>query len=469
MSLPNTHLGHDAICEMIGSEKRKIFFAGIGGISMNSLAKVCHARGHIVSGYDRTPSALTRSLEQLGIAVHYSSSAQLVEGCELFVYTVAMPSDDPAYVRAGELGIPRISRADFLGYIMVGYSSRIGVSGMHGKSTTTALLSSIYTAAGLEPTVFGGAVIKDAGSSDILGGERAFIFEACEYMDSFLDFYPTTAVVLNIEMDHVDYFRSMEQIRCSFAAFLKKASCAVVNIGDADVDAALKLSGTAAVTFGEEGSGADYTSEDVCFEHGYASFNIMYRGELLCRAALRVPGHHMVTDALAAAAAAHSDGVDGESIEEGLRAYGGISRRMELVGKSTNGADIFDDYAHHPTELANTLEAASELGYARTVCVFQPHTFSRTAELLDGFARALGESNVDEVLLAPIYPAREVNTYGISSEKLCEAVASYGKTCRVIDTFEEISNYLASSLGDGDAAFVIGAGDVTRVAHLTAE
>lgn len=468
MSLPNTHFGYDAISDMIASHRRKIFFSGIGGISMNSLAKVCHARGHIVSGYDRTPSALTRSLEQIGISVYYNSSAELVDDCELFVYTVAMPADDPAYVRAGELGIPRISRADFLGYIMVGYSSRIGVSGMHGKSTTTALLSSIYSSAGLEPTVFGGAVIKEAGSSDILGGERAFIFEACEYMDSFLDFYPTTAVVLNIEMDHVDYFRSMEQIRGSFAAFLKKANTAVVNIGDSDVARALELSGTSAVTFGESDSGADYTAENVCFEHGYASFNIMHKGKLLCRAELRVPGHHMVTDALAAAAAAHSDGVDGAAIERGLSAYGGISRRMELVGHSAAGADIFDDYAHHPTELENTLEAAAELGYAGTVCVFQPHTFSRTAELLDGFARALGTSHVDEVILAPIYPAREVNTYGISSEKLCKAVKSYGKACRVIDTFDEISSYLTTSLKKGDAAFVIGAGDVTKVAHMTA-
>lgn len=468
MSLPNTHFGYDKISAFMGSSPRKIFFSGIGGISMNSLAKVCHARGHEVSGYDRTPSALTRSLEQMGVKVFYTSSSELVDDAELFVYTVAIPADDPAYVRAGERGIPRISRADFLGYIMMGYSSRVGVSGMHGKSTTTALLSSIYTEAGLEPTVFGGAVMKGAESSDILGAERAFIFEACEYMDSFLDFYPTTAIVLNIEMDHVDYFRSMDQIRNSFAAFLKKANTAVVNIADSDVAEALRLSGTPAVTFGESGSGADYTAEDIVFDHGFASFNIMYKGEHLCRAKLRVPGHHMVTDALAATAAAHTDGVDGALIENGLAAYRGIARRMELVGKSASGADVFDDYAHHPTELKNTLEAASELGYAHTICVFQPHTFSRTAELLDGFAASLGKSGTDEVILAPIYPAREVNTYGISSEKLRDAVAEYGMPCKVLDTFEEISDYLTLTLKSGDAAFVIGAGDVTKVAHMTA-
>lgn len=468
MSLPNTHFGYEGISDMIGGLPRKIFFSGIGGISMNSLAKVCHARGHIVSGYDRAPSALTRSLEQLGVTVYYTSSGELVDDAELFVYTVAIPSDDPAYVRAGERGIPRISRADFLGYIMMGYSSRIGVSGMHGKSTTTALLSSIYSEACLEPTVFGGAVMKDSMSSDILGAERAFIFEACEYMDSFLDFYPNIAIVLNIEMDHVDYFRSMEQIQGSFAAFLRRANCAVVNIADSNVSAALRLSGTPAVTFGDEGSGADYTSADVSFDHGFASFNIMHKGELLCKAALRVPGHHMVTDALAAAAAAHTDGVDGALIERGLAAYRGIARRMELVGRSAAGADVFDDYAHHPTELKNTLEAARELGYEHTLCVFQPHTFSRTAELLDGFAEALGTSRVDEVIIAPIYPARETNTYGISSEMLRDAVARYGMPCRVIDTFAEISAHLGATLKKGDAAFVIGAGDITQVAHMTA-
>jgi len=469
MALSNTHFGYENISRMFGDEKRKVFFSGVGGISMNSLAKVCHARGHVVTGYDRTPSDITRSLEELGINVYYESSGAIVEDCDVFVYTVAIPADDPAYVRAGEIGIPRISRADFLGYIMKGYESRIGISGMHGKSTTTAIVSSVYAAAGLDPTVFGGAVMKEAGSSNILGSERAFIFEACEYMDSFLDFYPTSAVVLNIEMDHVDYFHSMDQIRDSFAAFLRKADRAIVNASDADVMEAVRRSGTPAVTFGEEGSGADYTPANVTFDHGFASFDIMHEGKLLCRAKMGVPGHHMIADGLAAAAAAHTDGIDGDAIAAGLSSYRGIARRMELIGKTEKGADVFDDYAHHPTEITNTLEAARELGYGKTVCVFQPHTYSRTAELLDGFAEALGKSGLDEIILAEIYAARELNTYGISSEKLAEAVRAYGMNCRAINSFEGIAEYIREAIGEDDAVFIVGAGDVNKISKMVVQ
>ena len=466
MALENTHYGYESINEIMGDGKKKIYFAGVGGISMNSLAKVCVQRGHIVSGYDRVRTPITESLEALGVTMFYESTADNVKDCEVFVYTVAIPADDPAYVYAGEAGIPRISRSDFLGYIMKGYESRIGISGMHGKSTTTGIAAAVYEAAGACPTVFGGATLNGTGSSNILGSERAFIFEACEYMDSFLDFYPSTAVVLNIEMDHVDYFKSMDHIRSSFAAFMKKADRAIVNFADEDVMTAVKMAGVPAVTFGPEGSGADFTSRGEHFVHGFAEFDIYYKDELLCHVKMRVPGHHLVTDALAVAAAAHTDGISGEDIAKGLEAYGGIGRRMELKGKTSGGADVFDDYAHHPTELVTTLKTASELDYDHTVCVFQPHTYSRTAELLDGFAKALGEAEIDEIVLAPIYAAREVNTYGISSEVLCERIREYGKKCTVIDTFEGIAEYLDGKLTGNDCAFIVGAGDIIKVTAL---
>ena len=466
MALENTHYGYESIKTIMGEGTKKVYFAGVGGISMNSLAKVCVQRGHDVSGYDRVRTPITESLEELGVTMYYEASADNVKGCDVFVYTVAIPADDPAYVYAGEAGIPRISRSDFLGYIMKGYESRIGISGMHGKSTTTGITASVYEAAGVDPTVFGGATLNGTGSSNILGGERAFIFEACEYMDSFLDFYPSTAVVLNIEMDHVDYFKSMDHIRSSFAAFMKKADRAVVNIADEDVMTAVGMAGVPAITFGPEGSGADYTSRGEHFVHGFAEFDIYYKDELLCHVKMRVPGHHLVTDALAVAAAAHTDGISGADIAKGLEAYGGIGRRMELKGKTSAGADVYDDYAHHPTELVTTLKTASELDYDHTVCVFQPHTYSRTAELLDGFAKALGEAEVDEIVLAPIYAAREVNTYGISSEVLCERIREYGKKCTVIDTFEGIAEYLEKTLGSDDCAFIVGAGDIIKVTAL---
>lgn len=466
MSLANTHFGYKEIQKIIGDTPKKIFFSGVGGISMNSLAKVCVARGHKVAGYDRTPSKITKSLEALGVDMFYESTPDIVKGYDAFVYTVAIPDDDPAYVTAGELGIPRISRADFLGYVMMGYSSRIGISGMHGKSTTTAIVASVYDAAELDPTVFGGATLAGTGSSNILGSTRAFIFEACEYMDSFLDFYPNTAIVLNIEMDHVDYFRSMDHIRSSFSSFMAKAERAVVNIADEDVMKSAAASGVQLITFGPEGSGADYTSSGESFSHGLGEFDILYKGELLCHVKMRVPGHHLVTDALAAAAAAHSDGISGEAIAKGLATYSGIGRRMELRGKTATGTDVYDDYAHHPTELVTTLRTASELEYERTVCVFQPHTFSRTAELLDGFAEALGKSEADEIILAEIYPAREKNIYGISSEKLAECIRAYGKDCKVISTFTEIAEHITGKLSENDAAFIIGAGDVNKISDI---
>ena len=274
MSLPNTHYGYERIRALFEGGPKKVFFSGIGGISMNSLARLCRARGHEVAGYDRARTNITESLEHEGIDVCYEPSDKAVHGADVFVYTVAIPADDPGYIYAGEHGIPRISRADFLGYIMMGYKSRIGISGMHGKSTTTAMLASIYQTAGIDPTVFGGAEMKNCGLSNILGGDRAFIFEACEYMDSFLDFYPTTAVVLNIEMDHVDYFRSMEQIRNSFSAYMSKASRTIVNISDEDAMAASRASGTDTVTFGGDGSGADYTAENAVYSGGCAEFDI---------------------------------------------------------------------------------------------------------------------------------------------------------------------------------------------------
>ena len=469
MSLPNTHYGYEKIKEFFTGGPKKIFFSGIGGISMNSLARLSLARGHEVSGYDRTRTHITASLEDAGIKVFYTSSAESVRDVDVFVYTVAIPPDDPAYVYAGERGIPRISRADFLGYIMMGYESRIGVSGMHGKSTTTAMLASVYEAAGDDPTVFGGAEMKECGSSNILGGDRAFIFEACEYMDSFLDFYPTTAVVLNIEMDHVDYFRSMEQIKNSFAAYMSKASRAVVNISDDDAMAASRMADADTVAFGGEGSGADYTAERIVYSDGCAEFDICFRGELLCHPVMHVPGHHIVVDATAAAAAAHADGVSPEAICDGLSSFCGIARRMELRGQTDGGADVYDDYAHHPTELRATLRTASEIGYGKLVCVFQPHTYSRTASLFDDFAAALASGGANEIVLAPIYPARETDDLGVSSELLAERVASLGMSCRALGSFAEIADYVRKNVGKGDAVLVVGAGDVNRVSELLTE
>lgn len=465
MSLPNTHFGAEKIAEIMNG-KKNLFFAGIGGVSMCSLASIAQLRGHTVSGYDRTETDITKNLESLGITVYYKESADHVIGCDALIYTVAMPQDNPEYATAMKLGIPCISRADFLGYIMSGYESRIGVCGVHGKSTTTAMLEKIFHFAGKNPTVSCGAVMNNAGSTHRVGNDDLFIFEACEYMDSFLDFYPTVAIVLNVELDHVDYFKSLDQMENSFANFMKKTEpdgYALVNCDDENtLDAAAKFGGKV-VTFGVGVKDADFCADNVTYDKGYASFDLIRSGEFLCRVKMNVPGEHAVCDALAASAAAILHGIDPEVAANALGEFTGLERRMQKCGKSSGGADVFSDYAHHPTEIRTTLETVSQIGYSRVYCVFQSHTYSRTHEFFDDFVNALCTGNIDEVIIADIYPARETNVYGVSPAKMAEEISKSGRNSLYIDSFDGIAKYVSEKATDGDMILIMGAGDINNV------
>ena len=469
MALPNTHFGSEKISALIGGEPRKLFFAGIGGISMCSLAYISKLRGHTVAGYDRTPTKITRDLEASGIPVYYEGDEAHVDGVDMLIYTVAIPEDTPEYKASLERGIPCVSRADYLGYLMKGYGRRIGVSGMHGKSTTTSMLESVFLAAGRDPTVSCGAVMKDTGAAHRIGSEDYFIFEACEYMDSFLDFYPTMALILNIEMDHVDYFHSMEQIEESYAKFAAKTGedgFAVVNLCDDNVMRAVSGYRGHLVTFGVECDRADYSAENISFDRGCGSFDLVKHGKVLCRIDLRVFGAHSICDALAVAAAAHTYDVAPRDIALGLSKYVGAGRRMEYCGKAKNGAAIFSDYAHHPTEIATTVKAASAMGYDRVICVFQPHTYSRTKELFDGFSAALSDNSCSEIVLSKIYSARETDTLGVSSQLLAKAIRKTGKKATSFEDFTDIATYLKETSGEGDMILIMGAGDIPAVVEL---
>ncbi len=473
MALPNTHFGAEKIGAWLSSPQ-KIFFAGIGGVSMNSLAHISHLRGHTVCGYDRTPSALTRQLEALGIPVWYEADAAHVADADVLVYTVAIPAELPEYAEACRRGIPVISRADFLGYIMSGYKRRIGVSGMHGKSTTTAMLECIFRVAELDPTVSCGAPMKDADNRcDRIGAEDYFIFEACEYMDSFLDFYPTDAVVLNIEMDHPDYFRDLAQIEDSFRRFMARCGengTVYLNAGDDNVLRAAQSCRAHTVTFGVETAHADYNATDIYFTGGLPTFTILKNGGKICRIQMQVPGTHSIADALAAASIALECGVAPADVERALAQFAGASRRMDYRGKTAKGADVYDDYAHHPTEIASTLSAALAMQPKRLFCVFQPHTYSRTKELFDDFARALAKEGVCEVLIADIYTARETDSLGVSSALLAEAVRARGGKCRAVSETEEIARILKTKCTVGDTILVMGAGDIGLLsANLAAD
>ena len=466
MALPNTHFGAETIAAWLSSPK-KIFFAGIGGVSMNSLAHITYLRGHTVSGYDRTPSALTKQLESLGIDIRYESDASHVADADMLVYTVAIPADLPEYAEACRRGIPVVSRADYLGYIMSGYNRRIGVSGMHGKSTTTAMLECVFRVAGLDPTVSCGAPMKDADNRcDRIGGEDFFIFEACEYMDSFLDFYPTDAVVLNIEMDHPDYFRDLAQIETSFKNFMARTGAdgtVYLNAGDENVMLAAEGYDGRIVTFGVEHAEADYNAVDISFDGGLPSFTIRKGGEEICRVKMQVPGTHSVCDAVAAAAVALECGIPPHAVEDALAQFAGASRRMDYRGKTAAGADVYDDYAHHPTEIDATLKAALAMQPDRLFCVFQPHTYSRTKELFNDFADALAADGVCEVIVADIYTARETDSLGVSSALLAEAIRTRGANCRAVSDTEAIASYLRAECRRGDTILVMGAGDISAL------
>ena len=469
MALPNTHYGPDGIQSILAG-KNKIFFAGIGGVSMNSLAVLASLRGFSVSGYDRTPSAITARLEKLGIPVFYESDPAHVSDADALVYTVAMPESNPEYAWAKEHGIPLISRADFLGWLMTGYKTRIGVSGTHGKSTTTAMLARILTEAGDDPTVLNGAPMLETGTVDRIGKDAFFAFEACEYMDSFLDFRPTVAVILNIELDHVDYFPSIERIRESFARFAGltgEEGLAVLNADDANCEKILPLLPCRTVTFSRRSADADYYSVREENRGGFSAFDIVRRADgRAYRIELKIPGEHNVSNALAAFAASVESGVCPASAAAGLSSYRGIARRMEKISETASGAAVYSDYAHHPTEIAATLRAARGVCGGKLTVVFQSHTYSRTAELFDGFVTSFAQSGADEVLFCDIYAARETNTYGVTAEDLAEAVRKKGKPARRAESFEEAARLAAQDTGGGGMILVMGAGDVEKVAFL---
>ena len=465
MSTPNTHYGSEKIERMLDGCK-SIFFIGIGGITMSSLAHISHLRGYRTGGSDRTETELTRSLEKCGIEIFYTHDAAHVDNYDAVVYTVAISPENPEYQNAQRRGIPCISRADYLGYVMTGYRNRIVVCGMHGKSTCTSMCALAFMEAGGDPTVVSGAELAAMGGAYRIGGEENFIFEACEYMDSFLDFNPTVAVVLNIEMDHVDYFSSMAQIRRSFSNFMSltgPAGVAVVNADDENVMLASRFFTGRVVTFSTGNPTADYSAANITMKKGRAVFDVLKKGELAAHLELKVPGAHNIYNALAAFAAASECGLDAERVAAGLAGFTGAHRRMELKG-SFRGVEVYDDYGHHPTEIMATLGALRGLCGGRLVCVFQSHTYSRTAKLFDGFADALCAA--DRVIVADIYAARETDTMGVSGEKLAAEIEKNGGSAVYGGSFENIAELLKHELREDDTLVVMGAGDIYKLFPL---
>ena len=462
MATQNTHFGAKKIEEILHGA-RSVYFIGIGGINMSSLALITSLRGYKVAGSDRTPSALTQRLAESGIEVNYAHEAKNVTDFDAVVYTVAISPDNEEYVEAQKRGIPCISRADYLGYVMTGYRRRIGVSGMHGKSTCTSMCAETFIRAGVDPTVISGAELSIMNGAYKIGGEEHFIFEACEYMDSFLDFNPNIAVILNVEMDHVDYFHSIDQVKRSFASFAGitgENGYAVANADDENVTSALADYKGNKITFGIN-SPADFRAENINNEKGPYSFDVTAYGKHLCRIDLTVSGYHNIYNALATAAVAYLCGLSPEAIADGLHSFGGAARRMEYKGSLAGcGASVYDDYGHHPTEVKTTLEGAMALckNGGRLLCAFQSHTYTRTKEFLTEFVDALDVA--DKVFSVDIYSARETDTLGVSASLIAKMIGDKAVYC---PSFADTADAICKEARENDVVIVMGAGDVYKV------
>ncbi len=440
-----------------------VHFIGIGGISMSGLAAVLLQRGFTVSGSDMRESPLTKWLTGLGASVSYPQSAgNLKDGIDLVVYTAAIHPDNPEFAAAQAKGLPMLSRAELLGQLMNNYSSSVAVAGTHGKTTTTSMLSHIMMKCELDPTISVGGILPSIGGNVRIGASEHFLTEACEYTNSFLSLFPTLGIILNIEKDHLDFFKDLEDIRRSFRRFAEQISgegALVINAKISGLDAFTDGLACRVVTYGV-GCG-DYQAVNIRYDdNGCGSFDLKREGALLGHFTLHVPGEHNVSNACAALAAGFLLGLSADRMAEGLAEFAGTERRFEKKGE-VGGVTIVDDYAHHPTEIRATLETARKIPYRQVWCVFQPHTYTRTQTLMDDFVAAL--SLADKVVLAEIYAARETDTLGISSDLLRQKLSDLGRDAWYFPTFDEIETFLLENCVPGDLVLTMGAGDIFKV------
>ncbi len=442
-----------------------IYFVGIGGISMSGLAELLFREGFTVSGSDRKSSALTRALEAKGIAVRYGESARhITPDIDCAVLTSAVKENNLEFRAIREMGIPWLSRAQLLGQLMKNYKISVAVSGTHGKTTTTSMVSEILLQAGTDPTLSIGGILKTIGGNIRIGGGQYFVTEACEYTDSFLSLFPTIGMILNIEEDHLDFFKDLAHIRSSFRKFaelIPTDGCLIINADIPDYREITEGLSCKVITYSLGETPADYYPDHISYDDfGNPSFVLHGPGAETDSFCLKVPGLHNVSNAMASVVLADYLSVDRAVASKALASFSGTARRFEYKG-SVGGITIIDDYAHHPTEITATLSAAQKYPHRRLWCVFQPHTYSRTKALLKDFARAL--SLADKIVLADIFAARETDNLGISSETLQREIKAQGHECFYFPSFDEIENFLLENCINGDLLITMGAGDVLKI------
>ena len=441
-----------------------VHFIGIGGISMSGLAEILLEEGFQISGSDSKESPLTDALEKRGAKIYYGQRASNIgDSVQAVVYTAAIHPDNPEFACAKEKGLPMLTRAELLGQIMRNYRTSIAVAGTHGKTTTTSMLSHILLKGECDPTISVGGILPAIGGNIRVGNSEVFLTEACEYTNSFLSFFPTIGIILNIDADHLDFFKDIEDIRRSFRKFaqlLPGDGTLIINADTPEYFSVIEDLPCRVITYSLTDS-ADYTASDITYDqYGHASFTVNYQGAPLGVCSLKVPGIHNVSNALASIAAGRVLDLPWEVIARGLESFTGTDRRFQYKG-TVAGVTIIDDYAHHPTEIRATLHAARNYPHKKIWCVFQPHTYTRTKALMPEFAAAL--SLADHVVLADIYAARETDTLGISSEDLQKDIAALGTPCEYFPTFDEIENFLLENCTQGDLLITMGAGDVVNI------
>ncbi|WP_036607890.1 UDP-N-acetylmuramate--L-alanine ligase [Oribacterium sp. P6A1] len=441
-----------------------VHFIGIGGISMSGLAEILLSRHFTVSGSDSKESGLTKKLVEEGAVVNYPQKAEnITDDIDVVVYTAAIHPDNPEFAAAEKAGIPMLTRAQLLGELMRNFKQAINVSGTHGKTTTTSMITEILLEADADPTVSVGGMLKDIGGNIRVGGQDTFVVEACEYTNSFLSFFPTIEVILNVEADHLDFFKDIDDIRHSFRLFAEKLpedGLLVINSDIKHYDYFTSGLKCRCVTYGHD-KDADYTANFISYDKfAHPTYTLFYKGSEIAKVELGVTGEHNIYNSMAAIAVCRDLGIEMDAILRGLRRFSGTDRRFQKKG-SVNGFTIIDDYAHHPQEIAATIEAAKKYPHRKLWIAFQPHTYSRTAALLDDFAGAL--SQADEIVLADIYAAREKNTIGISSDDLRKHMLEQNTNVYYIPEFSDIEKFLLEHVKEGDVLITMGAGNIYEV------
>lgn len=449
---------------------RHVHLIGIGGVGVSWIAEILLSKGYIVTGSDLKSSSITEGLTKKGAKIHIGHHSDNVMGADLVVYTTAIGEDHVELVKANELGIPSLTRAEMQGELMDSYKTSVAISGTHGKSTTTSMLSVILANSDLDGTLLVGAYLDALGGNARIGNsDEIIVMEACEYKDSFLNFRPTHGIILNIDEDHLDYFENLDQIVASFTKFaqaIPKKGALIINADNYNAKKVIPHVKCPIITIGIT-QDAVYQAKNITFsDKGYPQFDVVFEEETIMTCKLNLPGQHNIYNSLSAIALAHHIGIPTKTITDALNTFKNAGRRFEELG-TFKGARVVDDYAHHPTEIKATLGAATKIPHGRTICVFQPHTYTRTHELLHEFATAF--SDADLIIVTDIYAAREKDEHIVHSRDLVSKVRDEGKNVVYISTFDEIEAHLALTVEEDDIIFTMGAGDISKLGHQLAK